>query len=126
MSEFDIEDLGSIQKKSADDTIELPEFEKASYIKEIIQEHDLENAIDLFGSDLLVDSITDDQIDIMTFCPNNVASFKKYGTEILNFYDTIPDDSKSQFAFHLIQKLVSPLSSLQLEEILEKLLPKLP
>ena len=47
------------------------------------------------------------------------SDFKKYEKAVINFFSNIPDDYKTEFAQKLIMKLIHPLNSYQIEDILE-------
>ena len=124
MDDFDIEDIGKKQPKAPEDTIEAPSQGDAKLIQSVIESKDFENAIDLFGDDFINEIANNQQsqdIDLLKYIPQSYVDFKKYEKVILDFYTKIPNECKPEFARRLIMKLIYPLSSYQIEDILENL-----
>lgn len=122
MSDLDIEDIGTPSKPSKVDTVEKPSCNDEALIQSVIESKDFENALDLFG-DEIIDSNSNDKsdqdINILQYIPKTYVDFKKYEKAVINFFSNIPDDYKTEFAQKLIMKLIHPLNSYQIEDILE-------
>ena len=115
---MDIEEIDFV--KMYDEKVKLPSEQNTLAVEELIKQNNFDEFVDLFGNDFF-DDVQNEEIDLLSYEPKLYQDFVFYKKKIIEFISNFPEQEKYLVSERLIEKVVQPFNSMEMENILQKI-----